>query len=129
MNSSTKQLYLFLVACSGNWRNSIYIKCQEEKDAPGYLLAADRDGQPVILSVQQFLPADRDVDRPRRVLRPAHGGCFQIAVLPIPALDYAVVGGGPTRCPLPKHIYSILSSLLHPPWRSLRGGFLLFTEN
>ena len=54
MNSSTKQLYLFLVACSGNWRNSIYIKCQEEKDAPGYLLAADRDGQPVILAVQQF---------------------------------------------------------------------------
>ena len=54
MNSSTKQLYLFLVACSGNWRNSIYIKCQEEKDAPGYLLAADRDGQPVILAIQQF---------------------------------------------------------------------------
>ena len=54
MNSSTKQLYLFLVACSGNWRNSIYIKCQKEKDNSGYLLAADRDGQPVVLSVQQF---------------------------------------------------------------------------
>ncbi len=54
MALSTKQLYLFLVACSGNWRNSIYIKCQGEKDAPGYLLAADRDGQPVILAVQQF---------------------------------------------------------------------------
>ena len=54
MALSTKQLYLFLVACSGNWRNSIYIKCQGEKDAPGYLLAADRDGQPVILPVQRF---------------------------------------------------------------------------
>ena len=54
MALSTKQLYLFLVACSGNWRNSIYIKCQGEKDAPGYLLAADRDDQPVILAVQQF---------------------------------------------------------------------------
>ena len=54
MTSSTKQLYLFLTACSGNWRNSIYIKCQGEKDDPGYLLAADRDGQPVILAVQQF---------------------------------------------------------------------------
>ena len=53
-SSMTKQLYLFLTACSGNWRNSIYIKCQGEKDGPGYLLAADRDGQPVILPVQQF---------------------------------------------------------------------------
>ncbi len=54
MSSSTKQLYLFLTACSGNWRNSIYIKCQSEKDDPGYLLAVDRDGQPVIWGVQQF---------------------------------------------------------------------------
>lgn len=53
-SSTIKQLYLFLTACSGNWRNSIYIKCQSEKDDPGYLLAADRDGQPVILSVQQL---------------------------------------------------------------------------
>ena len=53
-SSTTKQLYLFLTACSGNWRNSIYIKCQSDKDDPGYLLAADRDGQPVILAVQQF---------------------------------------------------------------------------
>ena len=54
MNISTKQLYLFLTACSGSWRNSIYIKCQGENDSPGYLLAADRDGQPVILPVQRF---------------------------------------------------------------------------
>ena len=54
MISSTKQLYLFLTACSGSWRNSVYIKCQSEKDDPGYLLAADRDGQPVILPVQRF---------------------------------------------------------------------------
>ena len=53
-SSTTKQLSLFLTACSGNWRNSIYIKCQSDKDNPGYLLAADRDGQPVILGVRQF---------------------------------------------------------------------------
>ena len=51
MTTTSRQLYLFLSACSGNWRNSIYIKCQGEKDAPGYLLAADRDVQPVILAV------------------------------------------------------------------------------
>ena len=54
MLSSAKQLYLFLTACSGNWRNSIYVKCQGENDTPGYLLAADRDGQPVILGIHQF---------------------------------------------------------------------------
>ena len=28
MASSTKQLYLFLTACSGNWRNTVHISCQ-----------------------------------------------------------------------------------------------------
>ena len=54
MTITAKQLYLFLVACGGNWRNTIHIACREERDSPGYLLAADRDGQPVILGVQQF---------------------------------------------------------------------------
>ena len=54
MNPQAKQLYYFLAACSGNWRNCIYIKCLEIKDGPGYLLASDRDGQPVIMAVQQF---------------------------------------------------------------------------
>lgn len=53
MNPSTKQLYLFLTACSGNWRSSIYISCRE-KDDPGYLLSADRDGEPIIMPVARF---------------------------------------------------------------------------
>lgn len=54
MNLQTKQLYLFMTTCSGNWRNSIYIKCQEEKDTPGYLLTTNRDGQPIVMTVEQF---------------------------------------------------------------------------
>lgn len=54
MSSFTRRLYSFLSACGGNWRNSIYIMCQEQADLPGYLLAADRDGQPVIMSVEKF---------------------------------------------------------------------------
>ena len=54
MASSTKQLYLFLTACSGSWRNTIHISCQGETDGPAYLPAADRDGQTVILPVQRF---------------------------------------------------------------------------
>ena len=53
-SSTTKQLYLFLAACSGSWRNTVYISCQGETDNLGYLLAADRDGQPVILPVQRL---------------------------------------------------------------------------
>ncbi len=53
MNQQVKQLYLFLTACGGDWRNSVFISCREEQDAPGYLTAADRDGQPVIMAVQQ----------------------------------------------------------------------------
>lgn len=54
MSLSAKQLYQFLFACSGNWRNSIYISSQEENAAASYLLAAGRDGQPVVIPVEQF---------------------------------------------------------------------------
>lgn len=54
MSTSTKLLYLFLVACSGNWRNSLYVFYQENKDIPGYLLAVDWDGRPIVMSVDQF---------------------------------------------------------------------------
>lgn len=52
MNSQTRQLYLFLSACSGNWRNTIYIS--DPQGTPSYLLAADRDGKPVVMAVEQF---------------------------------------------------------------------------
>ena len=49
MNAEYQRLYLFLAACQGNWRNSVYIT-----NAPGYLLSADRDGRPIIIAVDQF---------------------------------------------------------------------------
>jgi len=54
MGTPSKQLYLFLTACGGDWKNSVHISCREVQDAPGYLFAADRDGQPVIMSIQRF---------------------------------------------------------------------------
>lgn len=42
--------YRFLSACQGNWRNSVYIST----DGPGYLLSTDRDGQPIVMPVEQF---------------------------------------------------------------------------
>ncbi len=42
---------MFLSACGGNWRNSIFVS---EKDTPGYLLTADRDGRPLVMAAEQF---------------------------------------------------------------------------
>lgn len=50
MNSSTKQLYQFLSACGGNWRNCIHVSV----DGPGYLLTADRDAKPIVMPVERF---------------------------------------------------------------------------
>lgn len=52
MNQIIQQFYRFLVACGGSWRNTIRISGNE--DAPAYLMAADRDGKPVIMAVEQF---------------------------------------------------------------------------
>lgn len=49
MNAEYQRLYLFLAACQGNWHNSVYIT-----NAPGYLLSADRDGQPIVMALEQF---------------------------------------------------------------------------
>lgn len=50
MTTETQQLYLLLSACSGSWRNCVYIST----DGPGYLLSASRDGQPVVMAVETF---------------------------------------------------------------------------
>lgn len=54
MSRQTKKLYHFLNACGGNWRNTIYIPCREERGNPGYLLAADWNGRPVIMTIDLF---------------------------------------------------------------------------
>ena len=50
MNAECQRLYLFLAACQGHWRNSVYLST----DGPGYLLSADRDGRPIVMAVEQF---------------------------------------------------------------------------
>lgn len=48
---SVRKLYIFLSACSGNWRNTIHIPAQKHA---GWLLAADRDGRPLVVGVDAF---------------------------------------------------------------------------
>lgn len=72
-----KQLYLFLTACGGNWRNSIYILCRDVQDSPGYLLTCDRDGQPVIMSVQQFSKLAGTIIDPAECCGQLTEACFE----------------------------------------------------
>lgn len=48
MQSEIRKLFAFLTACGGNWRNTIYIAAQA--GGPGWLVAADFQGCPVIMS-------------------------------------------------------------------------------
>ena len=51
-HSSPQKLYQFLASCGGNWRNTIHISAETWR--PGWLMAADRDGKPVIMAVDAF---------------------------------------------------------------------------
>lgn len=50
MSETSQQLYKFLSACAGNWRNAIYIS----DNGTEYLLSADRDGGPIVMAAEQF---------------------------------------------------------------------------
>lgn len=53
MSIDNQQLYAFLTACSGSWRNTIHI-INPKPDHAGHLLAFDRDGLPVSMAVDQL---------------------------------------------------------------------------
>ena len=50
MSEGNHQFYKLLSACAGNWRNCVHIPA----DGSGYLLSANRDGQPIVMAVEQF---------------------------------------------------------------------------
>ena len=47
--ASVRKLYTFLSACGGNWRNTIHIS--DPGEHTGWLMAADRDGRPLVMAV------------------------------------------------------------------------------
>lgn len=49
--------YQFLKAARGNWRNAIYLYCGRSaclEDCGGFLMAADANGAPILISVKTF---------------------------------------------------------------------------
>lgn len=53
MRPITKQLYTFLSACGGNWRNTIYVY-DPARFGDGLLMAFDRDARPVLMPLEQL---------------------------------------------------------------------------
>lgn len=58
MTKPALQLYLFLQAVKGNWRNSIFIECNKcpygNLLCNGFLLAMDSEGKPLLISADEF---------------------------------------------------------------------------
>lgn len=58
MNQNRYKWYPFLQAVRGNWRNALFISCSNcpyrQQSCPGFLLAADADGKPLVMPVDAF---------------------------------------------------------------------------
>lgn len=61
MDSKHCKLYPFLRAVRGNWHNALFISCDcstcphgEAAHCNGFLMAADADGQPLLMPVNTF---------------------------------------------------------------------------
>mgnify|MGYP000074122833 CR=1 FL=1 len=58
MKTESQNLYRFLNACEGNWRNAVFIECTAcPYSAPlcsGHLLTADLTGHPLLFSTEKF---------------------------------------------------------------------------
>ena len=104
MNEHTCELYPFLKAAGGNWRNALFVRCgklpcADMADCSGFLFCADADGRPLLvpehrfrqLSGEQIDPAERAAQLDWRAFassyhlwlvwtieNPAHCPCLQI---------------------------------------------------
>lgn len=68
MNQGQAPFYAFLKAAQGNWRNAIYLYCSRSScphDCSDFLMAADADGIPVLISVKEFEALSGEAVDPR----------------------------------------------------------------
>ena len=59
MKNQHCELYPFLQATAGNWRNAAYVRCQScpygrKPFCTGFLLTAGADGTPILLPAERF---------------------------------------------------------------------------
>ncbi len=59
MNFNYRNFYAFLQATRGNWRDAIIIRCHScpfgrASECGGYLMAADAEGKPLLISVESL---------------------------------------------------------------------------
>lgn len=69
MISEPCNLYAFLHATRGNWRNAVFVECHscpygKTEFCAGFLLAPDADGQPIILAADTVREASgQEIDK------------------------------------------------------------------
>jgi len=58
LNQNKCKWYPFLQAVRGNWRNALFISCPDcpyrQQSCPGFLMAADANGRPLVMPVDVF---------------------------------------------------------------------------
>ena len=60
MNQTKYKIYLFLKSVQGNWRNSLFLRCESDvcpygqSSCEGYLLTADDNGTLLLIPVNYF---------------------------------------------------------------------------
>lgn len=67
MNQLFCQFYPFMKAVRGNWRNAIFVHCTSPSPncpSDGFLLAADADGKPLMISVKTMRHLTRESIEP-----------------------------------------------------------------
>ncbi len=74
--------YQFLKAARGNWRNAIYLYCSRcacPQDCGGFLMAADADGAPVLISAKAFEAMSGETVTPEECSSILHRQAFESA--------------------------------------------------
>ena len=74
MRSITQQLYRFLSSCGGNWRNTLYIRADDQN---GCLMAADREGRPVLMGLGELCELSGERIDPSECRGQLEEGAFQ----------------------------------------------------
>lgn len=84
MKTQCYKLYSFLQASHGNWRNAIIIHChscpfEQNPLCSGYLMVADAEGKPLLISVDSFQEVSGELVDPSECVAVLDRSAFEAA--------------------------------------------------
>lgn len=104
MDKFINDLYQFMAACGGNWRNTIYLPCVGCSTHPkceGYLVAMNSRGAPVFMEIGRLRKLSREEIDPAECLSKMEKAAFE-------QLAYRFLtweADDPNICPFPQLQY------------------------